>query len=142
MPALVVAIAGKPTCSRIRADPASQAFGSTKPGPWWRARKSEAGVSVTMAPLSSSKSAKSKPGDTRQLTEGVLATGQGALPGPRLDQDLEVGGGAHDALGFDDRDVGDASEQQLHLAVMGEPQLVGGDPVPVRKTRPRAAGSR
>src|SRR4051794_38844308 len=33
MPALVVAMAGKPTCSRMRADPASQALGSTKPGP-------------------------------------------------------------------------------------------------------------
>ena len=33
MPALVVAMAGKPTCSRIRAEPASQALGITKPGP-------------------------------------------------------------------------------------------------------------
>ena len=33
MPALVVAMAGKPTCSRIRAEPASHAFGITKPGP-------------------------------------------------------------------------------------------------------------
>ncbi len=39
MPALVVAMAGKPTCSRMRAEPASQALGSTKPGPVCRASK-------------------------------------------------------------------------------------------------------
>jgi hypothetical protein len=33
MPALVVAMAGKPTYSKTRAEPASHAFGSTKPGP-------------------------------------------------------------------------------------------------------------
>src|SRR4051794_13950278 len=33
MPALVVAMAGNPTCSRMRAEPASHALGSTKPGP-------------------------------------------------------------------------------------------------------------
>ena len=32
MPALVVAMAGKPTCSRIRAEPASQAFGMHEAG--------------------------------------------------------------------------------------------------------------
>ena len=42
MPALVVAMAGKPTCSRMRAEPASQAFGSTKPGPACRARRAAA----------------------------------------------------------------------------------------------------
>ena len=42
MPALVVAMAGKPTCSRTRAEPASQAFGSTKPGPECRASRAAA----------------------------------------------------------------------------------------------------
>src|SRR5690625_2466717 len=39
IPELVVAMAGKPSASRMRADPASQALGSTKPGPWWRVRR-------------------------------------------------------------------------------------------------------
>src|SRR4051794_4613181 len=42
MPALVVAMAANPTCSRMRADPASQALGRTKPGPSCRARKAAA----------------------------------------------------------------------------------------------------
>ena len=42
MPALVVAMAGKPTCSSTRADPPSQALGSTKPGPACRASKAAA----------------------------------------------------------------------------------------------------
>ena len=53
MPALVVAMAGKPTCSRILADPASQALGSTKPEPVCRARRAaalSAGAPVVTSP--------------------------------------------------------------------------------------------
>ena len=46
IPALVVAIAGKPARSRMRAEQASQALGRTKPGPPRPARRSAAALSV------------------------------------------------------------------------------------------------